>query len=496
MKKLLICLLAICLMLPFAVACNEGENTSSEAEVSKGFSLTTPVVDMGGREISVLCHHFGAGSASILGYTGEIIYAEENPSSVDEAKKQVVDFIETTYNCTIKGEMVHDNTTNSNVPNLIKNQVTSGLHTYDICFDSLGRASSLALEDMIFDLKTIDTIDLSKPWWDKNAVEDLSIGDKVFFTCGDINTYDDQGTWCILFNKNLKNKLNIEDDFYQLVKDDKWTYDKFVEICSDSGITYDSTGDGVLDEFDTWAFGTETYNIYVHLVSAGQKIALKDDNDLPYLTLSKETEATYTILGKVLEFYNNENVVMVANSPKYEAKYPYPQNVWESTVHKSFIEGRELFYMCGLINVASFRQMEDEFGILPMPKYYATQDRYYHTVSKDNASVMFLPVTIPTEELDEIGTVISAIAEYSEHLVTPAYYDVQLKYRDSRDDESGEMLDLIFDSRTFDLGAAYGWGGILGQYMLLDKNVASRFEANIGKAESELQQMLDSLDFE
>lgn len=495
MKKLFICLLAICMLVPLMAACNGSEDESSASEESKGLTLTTPIVDLGGREISVLCHDFGAGSSSILGYTGEIIYEEENPSSVDNAKKQVVDYIESTYNCTIVGEMVNT-ATSSSVPDLIKNQVTSGLHTYDIAFDSLGRASTLALEDMILDLNTIDTIDLSQPWWDQNAVEDLSIANKVFFTCGDINTYDDQGTWCILFNKNLKDKIGITEDFYQLVKDNKWTFDKLVEICTENNITFDSTGDGTLDEFDTWAFGTETYNIYVHLVAAGQKIAQKDNDDLPYLTLSEETEATYTILGDVLEFYNNESVVMVANAPKYETKYASPQNPWEATVHKAFIEGRELFYMCGLINVASFRQMEDEFGILPMPKYYDTQDRYYHTVSRDNATVMFLPVTHSADTIDDIGTLITAIAEYSMHIVTPAYYDVQLKYRDSRDDESGEMLDLIFDSRTFDLGCAYSWGGIVGQYMLLDTNVASRFESNLSKAETELQDMLESLDFE
>ena len=495
MKKLLVFLLALCLLVPFMAACEDEQENSSESEDSKEFKLSTPVIDLGGREINVLCHHFGAGSASILGYTGEIIYAEENPSSVDDAKKQVIDFIETTYNCEITGEMVHDTTTSSNVTTLIKNQVTSGLSTYDVCFDSLGRASTLALEDMIVDLNTVSTIDLSKPWWDQNAVKDLSIGGKVFFTCGDINTYDDQGTWCMLFNKNLKQTLGIQEDFYQLVKDNQWTFDKFVEICNNN-ITFDSTGDGILDEADTWAFGTETYNMYVHVVAAGQKIAQKDENDLPYITLSEETETTYSILGKVLEFYNNENVVMVANSPKYESKYPWPQNVWEQTVHKAFIEGRELFYMCGLINVASFRQMEDEFGILPVPKYYDTQDRYYHTVSRDNASVMFIPANISGQDLDDLGTVLSAISEYSKHLVTPAYYDVQLKYRDSRDDESGEMLDIIFASRTFDLGCAYSWGGLVGQYMTLDPNVASRFESTLGKAETELQEMLDSLDFE
>ena len=496
MKKLLICLLAMCLLVPFMVACDGDESGDSSATAgSTDFSMTTPEFRFDEkRTINVLCHGWGTGSASILGYTGEIIYAEENPSAVDEAKKKTVDYIESTYNCEIVGKII--NPAEESIPEIVKTQVTSGLHNYDICFDSLGRASTLALEGYILDLNTISTIDLTAPWWDKNAVEDLSISDKVFFTCGDINNYDDQGTWCILFNKDLKNTLGIEEDFYQLVKDDQWTFEKLVEICKESGATFDSSGDGVLDEMDTWAFGTETYNIYVHLVAAGQKIAQKDEYDLPYLTLSEETEATYTILGDVLEFYNDEQTVMVANSPKYESKYPAPQNVWEATVHKSFIEGRELFYMCGLINVASFRQMENEFGILPMPKYYDTQDRYYHTVSRDNASVMFLPITLPESELEDIGTVISALGEYSMHVVTPAYYDVQLKYRDSRDDESGEMLDIIFDSRTFDLGCAYGWGGIMGEYMKLDTNVASRFESVLGKAESELQQMLDSIDFQ
>ena len=93
-----------------------------------------------------------------------------------------------------------------------------------------------------------------------------------------------------------------------------------------------------------------------------------------------------------------------------------------------------------------------------------------------------------------MGTLISAIAEQSMHTVTPAYYDVQLKYRDSRDDESGEMLDLIFDSRTFDLGCAFSWGNLVSQYMSMSSaDIVSRFESTLGTAEAELADMLDSL---
>ncbi len=499
MKKIIAALLLVA-MLTFCFAACEDTSTDansdaastdiSKSESSGSFNdIALEVKDLGGREINILCYNFGAGSASILGYTGEVMYDEENPSSVDEAKKLVVEKIESQYNVKIKGELTQmDQYTNG----IIKNQVTSGLHYYDIVFDSLNSAAAMATEDLQIDLTTISTLDLSHPWWDQNAVKDLSIGNKLYFVCGDINTYDDQGTFCVLFNKTLKKKLGIEEDFYQLVRDNKWTMDKFEEICKNR-VTFDSTGDGVLDENDTWALGTERYNIFIQLIGAGQRISGKNDNDMPYLVLSESTEATYKVLQDILEFYNDEQTVMVANTPKYENK-GY-SNVWEATVHKAFIEGRELFYMCGLFNAASFRVMEDEFGILPIPKYNEVQDRYYHTVQSGHNTVMHIPTTTPNVE--DLGLVISALAKESKRLVTPAYYDVQLKYRDSRDDESGEMLDLIFASRTFDVADAYNWGGIREQYVSMSQSdIASRFDSMLSASELAMESFVEKMNDE
>ena len=482
MKKLLVCMLALVMLVPLLASCNDDSENSSDVAETSEFKTTTPVKDLDGREINVLCWDFGAGSESILGYTGEIIYAEENPTAVDVAKKIVVDNIESTYNCKIVGEM----TATSPIPNTIRNQVTSGIHYYDIVFDSIGSSAPLSTDHMLTDLTTVSTIDLTDAWWDQNAVKDFSVGGRVYFACGDINNYDDQGTWCMLFNKTLKEKLAIEEDFYQLARDKEWTLDKFIEICR-SDITSNTNGDDVLDENDTWAFGTELYNVYVHLVGAGETIARKDDDDLPYLTIQSEPEATYSVLTKVLEFYNDQETVMVANAPPYTNKGF--DNVWEATVHKAFIEGRELFYMCGLINVASFRQMQDEFGILPIPMFYESQDEYHHTVSCGNSTVMYIPRN--AANVEDLGLVITAIAEQSRHFVTPAYYDVQLKYRDSRDDESGEMLDIIFASRTFDVGMVYNWGNILNCFYDLNPGtITSRFESISSAAETAMNDMI------
>ena len=492
-KAISILLLFATTLLCFAACGDSGEveestNNVSGNEVSKPVdpgSIEVPVKNMGGREFNVLCWDFGAGSSSILGYTGEIMYAEENPSAVDQAKKVVVDYIEETYNCTINGELTHIEYT----PQIIKRQVTSGLHYYDIVFDSLSTTANMVSDSLLLDLRGISTIDLSHPWWDQNAVNDLSIAGKVYFACGDINTYDDQGTCCVLFNKTLKSKYGINEDFYQLVRDGKWTFDKFKEICK-RNITSNTNGDEVLDEKDTWALGTERYNIYVQLIAAGQKIAQKDENDLPYLTLSKSPEATYSILGDILEFYNDQQTVMVANAPPYTDKGF--QNVWEATVHKAFLEGRELFYMCSLINSASFRVMEDEFGILPIPMVTADQDRYYHTLQAGQSTFMYIPEG--TTNVEDVGLIVTAIAKESKRLVTPAYYDVQLKYRDSRDDESGEMLDLIFSTRTFDVADAFNWGGIRDQYCSMSKNdIVSRFDRILSAAELTMEAFIEGL---
>ena len=478
LKQAFILLMVFALALPLLAACNSsGGTVSQETPSAESSEVSLPeesvredvppeVKDLGGREINVLCWDWSAGSASILGYTGEIISnAEGEPSRVDVAKKAVIDAVETAYNVTIGGEVTNKGSFSSDV----KNMVTGGTYDYDLVFTGAGGAQDFAVNGATMDLKTIKTINLQNSWWDQNCVSDVSIGGRLFWVCGDINTYDNLGTWCVLFNKNLKTDLGIADNFYQKAKDGEWTLDYFMEICQ--GVTTDLNGDGQ-DEFDQWACGTEKFNVFAQVVGGGLHAISKDENDIPYLTIENATERTYAALDKIINFYLSEEV-MVANGGKYDGK-GY-SNVWVATVHKAFIEGRELFYICGLINVAGFRNMEDEFGILPMPKTFADQESYYHTVSAGNSSYLMIPYGVPNVE--DLGLVVEALAMKSQEMVTPEFYEMQLKGRDARDDESAEMLDLIFSTRSFDLAPIFNWGGIMDCFYTLDTNYASRFES-------------------
>ena len=489
MRNLILAFLLVSLLFT-VVGCGGADESSAEPTASSEETSEAPVdtniypevIDLGGREINVLCWDWGAGSNSILGYTGEILYStEDKATAVDTAKAAVIDWVEDTYHCTIGGML--DSTTEPQ--QIVSNMLTTGLYNYDILFENSAKLSGMVTNGLLTDLNSVSTLHLSNSWWDQNAVKDLSIANHLYFVCGDINTYDNLGTWCVLFNKDLKEAMSIEENFYDTVRNGGWTFDHFMEICKD--VTHESDGTPGINELDTWAFGTETYNMYVQVLAGGIKIVEKDDDDLPYFTVEKRTEETYNALNRIVEFYKSADV-MVANDGTYNGKY---SNVWEGTVHKAFIEGRELFYECGLINVASFRQMDNEFGILPVPMTFEGQDRFYHTVSSDNSSYLALPFGVKDEE--DLGVVIEAIAMKSKEMVTPEFYDIQLKYRDTRDDESAEMLDLIFSTRSFDLGSAFRWGNILGQYMTLDTNFASRFDAIMNTANTAMQNSIDAI---
>ncbi len=494
MKKLLAILLVSLMLCGVLAACNttEDENSKddniSETSTETVYGADLPVKDLEGRVIRVLCQDYNAqGNGSILGFGGEIIqreeYSEDTATAVDIAKAEVRRVIEERYHCTITGDIKPGSQVGT-----INSQVASGITgegAYDILFDNVNATASQWLSGTYLDLASIETIDLSNPWWDQQAVNDLSLDGKLFVAMGDINTQDNDGTWIIFFNKRLAQEMVPDKNFYEMVDKDEWNFDNFVAICKD--ITFDSNGDGTLDEFDTWALGTELFNVYAHALAGGHRIASKDSDDIPYLTL--QTEGMYDAMAAITNFYSDKNTVMIANDGRFDGK-GYLNN-WEATIIKAFTDGRELFYMGGLMNLTGFRSMEDDFGMLPIPKMNPEQDRYYHTVSVSKTSALAIPRTV--QNVEDLGLVIEALGAMSKNLVTPEYYDRTLKLQATRDDESGRMLDIIFESRVFDLANIYGWGSVITQFYYTDSNYVSRFESVSSRAEADMEMTIEGL---
>jgi len=131
------------------------------------------------------------------------------------------------------------------------------------------------------------------------------------------------------------------------------------------------------------------------------------------------------------------------------------------------------YYVCA-------RDFEGTFGVLPLPKYDSAQEDYV-TICDAGCNCLSVPITCRDPELT--GALIEAMSAYSTNTVVPAYVDVSLQTKVARDEESGEMMQIVMDARVMDFGYLYcGWNGWTWQLANLFSDpgtYSSNFQKNL-----------------
>ncbi len=356
----------------------------------------------------------------------------------------------------------------------IEKSVMASDYAYDASSMGAYDVSTLSYNNYLLDLASeVPYIDLSQPWWDQKANSDLAMKGKMYYTTGDISTIDNDCTFCLLFNKNLLNTYDMEDP-YQLVRDGKWTLDKFIEMASQ--VSQDLNGDSKYDENDLYGFCIWQDSMMGMVNAAGEKFCtINKDGDLE-LTLN--TERTLDMITRYMTL-------------AYDRTLAY--SIYHSTdsIEAMFANNQVLFYSRYLCIIKKYRDMDTDFGILPYPKFDEAQDAYYHTVAPYGCSFICVPAVV--EDVEMTGSVLEAMACESLYTVTPAYYDITLEGKQLRDTESSEMLDIILGSRVFDLGLFYQVGGYNEQIMNLFRNNEKDFTSMCEKFEKKAIRMLDEI---
>ena len=334
----------------------------------------------------------------------------------------------------------------------IARSAQSGTDEYDIAtLKPEAVVSSFISNGYIMNLKDIPYMDLTKPWYDQNSIQQMSLGGQVFAVMGDMLTMDDDATAAVFFNKKLA-AANGLPDLYQMVIDGTWTIDRLTEYAAMAA--NDTNGDGVMDEKnDTWGALSEFASTFALISGSGKTMITKDDTDTPVNT---STDERYVAMyEKVLKLQNNWDITLYAESV---GGY---NDVWTECMDVTFQSDRALFNVCWLNRASLFREMETDFGILPMPKYDEAQDTYSSFVHMYCANCIVVPKT--NQDFSRTGVIVEALSAESMYTLKPAYYEKTLKSKASRDEESAAMLDIIFDTRIFDLGYMFNWGGLYSQ---------------------------------
>ena len=97
--------------------------------------------------------------------------------------------------------------------------------------------------------------------------------------------------------------------------------------------------------------------------------------------------------------------------------------------------------------------MEDDFGVIPMPKLDETQSQYNATIH-DGSSIFGIPITCA--DPNRAAAALEALCAESYRQVTPAYFDYTLKGKYSRNAETEEIMDLLVASVNPDLSTIFG----------------------------------------
>ncbi|MBR5444563.1 MAG: hypothetical protein IKV57_00475 [Clostridia bacterium] len=485
-KKLLTLLLAGILTVSSFTACGSaetmpetGENAGAETETAETVAETTrdqiadnlPEKDYEGRNFHLLTREK---------YYNKFMPEDMTGEAVNDALYTRNAKIMERYNITMSNvaPACEWGTTSNNWNQDLEASVMAGDGAYDLVAGYASTVPEIVTKNILLNWHDVPHIDLSQPWWSEKVSEALTVNGKLFLLTGDYSLALWEDMFGFLFNKQVALDYGIE-DLYELTRNGGWTMDKLSEFCS--AVSNDANGDGVWDSNDVygvvsnWSTSIDTFQIGCQM----ELVSHTKDGGLEITIMS---EKAVDILTRVTSLYNDAH-----------AAYAVDDAGILTTYDNMFANNQALFYAIFFANITSLRDMETDFGILPYPKLNEAQADYAST-SRDNFDLFVLPVDVKDQEFS--GIITEALCAESYRSVIPTYYDVVLKTKNSRDEESAEMIDIIRDSLTFDLGylcstSLNGLGHLFVN--LVRKNstdLASKYASTESSAQASLEKML------
>lgn len=474
MKKVL-CVLLAAVIACSAVSCSQTseENNGSDPTVysteSGGENIedetrlhdSVPEMDLGGDSVVFLVQPNDSN-----GYWGQFeFYTEEmNGVVLNDAIFNRNNTINDRFNITI------EQITDTSWVSMMNNSIAAGMDEYDIVPLLISQAGSSAAGGVLHDFNDLEYIDFDKPWWDPVLNDCISVAGKKCVAFGAITLMDKEATYIMMFNKDVTADYSLG-NLYDLFREDKWTFDKEMELCET--VTRDIDGNGIYTFDDCVGLVTDDGATYQAIFySAGCGYFEKDENDVPFFSVDMDKAVTTAeMIFKVVEA---DSTMMASKLSSQGIGNPWS----DQGLNGMFKQGRALFYGISLTVMSKMRDMDSDFGVLPYPKINENQQEYQsflHTIGDS----LCVPITVADPVA--LSAVIEAMCCESMYTTLPAYYDVTVTNKTVRDAESAEILDYIFDHRHLDLSEVYNWGNLYN--MMNNVRGANNFASTLQKFE-------------
>lgn len=423
-------------------------NETNEEVTTSNLDTLSPT-DFGGADFNILCR---------VGKEYEIRIESETADVVEDAVYKRNALIDEKYNVNIKAVSVPGTWDEQAIfMDTVKKSVQAGDNAYDLVAAYLAYGANLGIEGYYRNLYELEGLDPTKPWWAAGFVENNTVNGCLFFIAGDLSLTMWESMYGFFFNKQLATDYNIS-NLYDVVNEGRWTVAKLDEYTK--LVSNDLNGDGKYTDVDLYGYAANNHSLRAFITSCDIPIASR--NSEGFYDLVYGTDKVMTLYDTVRSMIYDANFIFV-NDPTCGDEY--------RDVIPMFMENRALFMSGSLDNTKKLREMESDFGIIPFPKYDENQKEYI-SHAYDGMSMFSVLKTVKDTTLS--GTITEALCAASKDYVIPAFYDITLQTKVTRDTESQAMLDLIRETVHFDFGFvhAVAFGGIFqlfGDTMVINK---------------------------
>ena len=313
--------------------------------------------------------------------------------------------------------------------------VLAGDHAYDAAYLPVSFKPAVVTDGYLMDLNSIPELQLQEAWWDSVFNDALTINGKLFTASSPLYLMSMDQATVLYFNKDLLDDLKL-DYPYQLVRDGKWTLDKWQEYITACTML---NGD---DSFEWNKDGNSIYGVGGHhefpialAYAADSRVLTRKGDSLSLAIESERFVNTMEKLASILSTHDGSALFYVA----------VPSAPAEANPGNLFKAGRAAFSTLEVKDALAMRDFEVSFGLIPMPKYDEAQKSYYSYVA-DSVNLLGIPAT--TEDPARTGKILDALSYESNVTCMPLYYDTVLAYKGMRDEDSIEMLQIVKESRV------------------------------------------------
>ncbi len=366
----------------------------------------------------------------------------------------------------------------------IERVVKAGSTDYDLVAGACYVTIASAVKGTFLDLTDLEYLDLSRDYWMQDYNDTISYGESQYTATGAIALSTYRFAFVTLFNKETFDDRSLP-YLYQAVNNGTWTLDYQASIAKD--LYEDLNGDGKHDEEDHYG-----------LVSCpGLSVdPYWSSCDIPLLRKGAEGEYEIVLdVGRLSDAVDKILYLFYDCGGTYLYKEA-TNNTEQDEIRLMFSKGRSAMATLRLVAAEQpdLRNMEQQYGIVPMPKLNEAQAEY-GTLMHDQFTVFCIPASADASKTELIGATMEVMASESLRLVKPAYYEIAIKRKYMSDPTAWDMLDLTFARVTVDAGVVYVESLSCPHHKLrtIIQGKTNRVSSQYGKIQSTLGRQLTKL---